>query len=319
MSFQAPLFLARPRRRSRSRSLALRARAPAPGDATSCASPRRRRSAAVAGRTGRAAPHRPAGAAAASRSPALVDRARAAGGDGRRAGREGVGDARHRHVGLDERDRRRARPASPPPRRPPTRFLDRVPEAAAGRPRRLRRRPAHGAAPDAGPRAGRSDARRAAAPRAAPRPATRSTARSTALGTRGKNSPPAAIVLLSDGASKTGARPGRGRRSRRARPASRSTRSRSAPPTASSSARRPGPRRSRPTPRRCAQVAEISGGSAFTAEDADALDEVYETLGSRIGTKKEKREISAGFAARGPARCSAARAFTSLRWRGRLP
>ncbi len=46
-------------------------------------------------------------------------------------------------------------------------------------------------------------------------------------------------------------------------------------------------------------MAELSGGRAFTAEDADALDEVYETLGSRIGTKKEKREVSAGFAAFG--------------------
>ena len=75
---------------------------------------------------------------------------------------------------------------------------------------------------------------------------------------------------------------------------------------------------SRPTPRRCAEVAEISGGRAFAAEDADALDEVYETLGSRIGTKKEKREVSAGFAAFGLLALAGA-AFTSLRWRGRLP
>ena len=54
-----------------------------------------------------------------------------------------------------------------------------------------------------------------------------------------------------------------------------------------------------PDPEALAQVAEISGGRAFTAEDSDALDEVYETLGSRIGTKQEKREVSAGFAAFG--------------------
>ena len=59
-------------------------------------------------------------------------------------------------------------------------------------------------------------------------------------------------------------------------------------------------------------------GRAFAAEDADALDEVYETLGSRIGTKKEKKEVSAGFAAAGLLLLGGA-AFTSLRWRGRLP
>ena len=73
-----------------------------------------------------------------------------------------------------------------------------------------------------------------------------------------------------------------------------------------------------PDPEALAQVAQISGGRAFAAEDADALDEVYETLGSRIGTKKEKREVSAGFAAVGLLLLGGA-AFTSLRWRGRLP
>jgi Ca-activated chloride channel family protein len=67
-----------------------------------------------------------------------------------------------------------------------------------------------------------------------------------------------------------------------------------------------------------AEVARVSGGRAFSAEDADALDEVYETLGSRIGTKQEKREISAGFAAAGLLLLGGA-AFASLRWRGRLP
>ena len=66
------------------------------------------------------------------------------------------------------------------------------------------------------------------------------------------------------------------------------------------------------------QVADISGGKAFTAEDSDSLDEVYKTLGSRIGTKKEKKEVSAGFAAFGLLALAGA-AFTSIRWRGRLP
>src|SRR3712207_8043098 len=37
----------------------------------------------------------------------------------------------------------------------------------------------------------------------------------------------------------------------------------------------------------------------FRSQDDEELDTVYERLGSRIGTKKEKREITAGFAAGG--------------------
>ena len=48
-----------------------------------------------------------------------------------------------------------------------------------------------------------------------------------------------------------------------------------------------------------ARSRSCSGGAAFAAEDAGALDEVYERLGSQIGTREEQREISAGFAAAG--------------------
>ena len=139
----------------------------------------------------------------------------------------------------------------------------------------------------------------------------------TALGERGKNSPPAAIVLLSDGASKTGRDPAEVAREAKAAGVPIYT---VALGTAERRRRagRPGHQRRRPTRRRWPRSREISGGRAFAAEDADALDEVYETLGSRIGTKKEKREISAGFAAAGLLLLGGA-AFTSLRWRGRLP
>ena len=117
-----------------------------------------------------------------------------------------------------------------------TRFLDRVPEVAADRPGGLRRRPD---TPSCARRRTTSEVKttleRARRPTAAPRPATRSTRALTALGARDKKSPPAAIVLLSDGASKTGQRPGRRSRRRPRAAASRSTPSRSAPPTASSS------------------------------------------------------------------------------------
>jgi Ca-activated chloride channel family protein len=45
------------------------------------------------------------------------------------------------------------------------------------------------------------------------------------------------------------------------------------------------------------QIAEISGGEHFTAIDADELQQVYEELGSRLGTKRESREITDFFAA----------------------
>jgi Ca-activated chloride channel family protein len=44
------------------------------------------------------------------------------------------------------------------------------------------------------------------------------------------------------------------------------------------------------------QIAERSGGSASTAEQADALSAVYEKLGSEVAMKKERREVTAGFA-----------------------
>ena len=73
------------------------------------------------------APGRPAGAAL-PRARRAGARAGAAGGDDRRAGRARVGDARHRHVGLDERDRCRAARAWPRPSAAAERFLDRVPD-----------------------------------------------------------------------------------------------------------------------------------------------------------------------------------------------
>ena len=44
------------------------------------------------------------------------------------------------------------------------------------------------------------------------------------------------------------------------------------------------------------QIAERSGGQAFTADQADALSEVYEQLGSEVATKTEEREVTSAFA-----------------------
>jgi Ca-activated chloride channel family protein len=138
----------------------------------------------------------------------------------------------------------------------------------------------------------------------------------SALGERGQDSPPAAIVLLSDGASQSGRDPAEVAREARAAGVPIYTVALGTPDGIVEAGGQvlsvP------PDPQALAEVAQLSGGRAFAAEDADALDEVYETLGSRIGTKKEKREISAGFAAVGLLLLGGA-AFTSLRWRGRLP
>ncbi len=66
------------------------------------------------------------------------------------------------------------------------------------------------------------------------------------------------------------------------------------------------------------QIAELSGGRAFQAEDADDLSRIYEGLGSRVATKKEEREITVAFAGAGGLLLAAAAAF-GLRGMARLP
>jgi Ca-activated chloride channel homolog len=65
------------------------------------------------------------------------------------------------------------------------------------------------------------------------------------------------------------------------------------------------------------EIARASGGKAYTAETAKDLSDVYERLGSQLGTKKEPREITAGFAGAGLALLALGAAM-SLRWFGRL-
>jgi Ca-activated chloride channel homolog len=65
------------------------------------------------------------------------------------------------------------------------------------------------------------------------------------------------------------------------------------------------------------QISQVSGGKSYTAEDASSLSDVYERLGSQLGTKKEPRQITAGFAGVGLALLGLGAAL-SLRWFGRL-
>jgi len=54
-----------------------------------------------------------------------------------------------------------------------------------------------------------------------------------------------------------------------------------------------------PDPETMREIARVSGGEAFTAEDGDELRGIYQRLGSQIGTRTRKREITAGFAGAG--------------------
>ena len=73
-----------------------------------------------------------------------------------------------------------------------------------------------------------------------------------------------------------------------------------------------------PDPETLRQIAEVSGGKAFTAEDSDSLKSIYKTLGSQLGTKTQKKQITASFAIGGLVLLLGA-AVSSLRWAGRLP
>jgi Ca-activated chloride channel family protein len=147
--------------------------------------------------------------------------------------------------------------------------------------------------------------------------ATRILARAPAGGGR---RPPAAIVLLSDGKSTRGSDPvAAARAAGRAHIPVYTV----ALGTASGTIRvaRPGGgfevRRVPPDPQSLAQVAQVSGGQAFTAADAARLKQVYERLGSQLGRKRVKRELTAGFAGGGLALLLLGSAL-SLRWFGRV-
>jgi Ca-activated chloride channel family protein len=73
-----------------------------------------------------------------------------------------------------------------------------------------------------------------------------------------------------------------------------------------------------PDPVVMAEIAKASGGESFEVDDAGRLEGIYERLGSRLGTRKQKREITVGFAGAGLA-LLAASAILGIRRRGALP
>jgi Ca-activated chloride channel family protein len=73
-----------------------------------------------------------------------------------------------------------------------------------------------------------------------------------------------------------------------------------------------------PDPETLQEIASASGGRAFSAEDDQELRSIYKALGSRLGTKDKKREITPAFALGGLVLLLGA-AGASLRRGGRLP
>ena len=66
------------------------------------------------------------------------------------------------------------------------------------------------------------------------------------------------------------------------------------------------------------RIATISGARTFRADAGDQLSAVYERLGSQVATREEEREVTAAFAA-GAAALLLVGGAMSLRWFGRLP
>jgi Ca-activated chloride channel homolog len=121
----------------------------------------------------------------------------------------------------------------------------------------------------------------------------------------GHKRPPAAIVLLSDGASTSG---------RNAVAAAQAAGKLKIPiytvalgtPQGTITVKRPqrlgggtALQRVPPDPRSLEQIARASGGKFFTAGSASGLKTVYERLGSQLGKKDEKRQVTSAVAGGG--------------------
>jgi Ca-activated chloride channel family protein len=72
-----------------------------------------------------------------------------------------------------------------------------------------------------------------------------------------------------------------------------------------------------PDPQALQAIAQAAGGKSFTAQSTDRLSEVYQQLGSQLGHKMTKREITADFAGGGLALLLLG-GLMSLGWFGRL-
>jgi Ca-activated chloride channel family protein len=134
-----------------------------------------------------------------------------------------------------------------------------------------------------------------------------------------KNHPPAAIVLLSDGAANAGSNP--------VTVAQTAARERIpiytvALGTPNGVLNNPDPFQPPisvpPDPQLMQQIAATSGARAFNAQTSGQLSSIYKHLGTELSSVSRKREVTAVFAVAGLVLLVLAVA-TSLRWAGRLP
>lgn len=139
-------------------------------------------------------------------------------------------------------------------------------------------------------------------------------------GTNSDSRPPAAIVLLSDGASTKGVDPVQ------AAAAAKKTGIRLYTVALGTAAgtiqvrRKNGTVQTKkvpPDPSTLKRMADVGGGAFFATASADRLAEVYKRLGSELGTRKEDREVTPAFAA-GAALLLLSGAGLSLGWSARL-
>jgi Ca-activated chloride channel family protein len=73
-----------------------------------------------------------------------------------------------------------------------------------------------------------------------------------------------------------------------------------------------------PDPATLSQVAEQTGGKFFEAADQDALQSVYDEIGSQVGVDEEQRELTVVFTAAGAVLLLLGAALSTL-WFGRIP
>jgi Ca-activated chloride channel family protein len=144
-------------------------------------------------------------------------------------------------------------------------------------------------------------------------------------GDRGRERPPAAVVLLSDGESTSGRDPIEvAQQARRLRvpvytialgtPDGTIT----LPPSVRGWSGGPRVLPVPPDPETLRQVARTTGGRFFDSADAGELRSIYDDLGRQVATERERREVTAGFAGVGAVLLLAGGAL-SLLWFGRLP
>jgi Ca-activated chloride channel family protein len=73
-----------------------------------------------------------------------------------------------------------------------------------------------------------------------------------------------------------------------------------------------------PDPETLRQIAQVTHAQAYKVDEAQALKNVYKRLGSRLGTKPVRRQVTSGFAGAGALLLALALGL-SLRWRPRVP